>query len=161
MSKTLTSTEDVLFDIERIFEGTDHSMMEFDVNKLIDSAYLHNDDGTFTRVDADEYRAALTSSVWDSVNVHVTMGEEATGVYVVSVEGVTDDGSDFVVFGATAGNPETYVNEFDSEFVEWLGVKCSEHGYIVSDVGETGVGEYEAVVTMDSGPRVDMFNLSN
>lgn len=159
MSEILKDSEAVWFDIQGFFEGGEYSDFEFDVEKIFDEGYTHHDDGTYERIDLNDYRNVVKAAVWDEVELTASVEEEdgTDGeVFQVELWGMAPNGAmDFVLFGAMRGNPETYTPERDGDFVNWLTGKADFYGYDVTGAEESAEGEWDVTVKMGHEPNVN------
>ena len=158
MGEILKDSEAVWFDIQGFFEGGEYDDFEFDVEKIFDEGYTHHDDGTYERIDLNDYRNVVKAAVWDEVELTASVEEEdgTDGeVFQVELWGMAPNGAaDFVLFGAMRGNPETYMPERDGDFVNWLTGKADFYGYDVTGAEESDEGEWDVTVKMGHEPNV-------
>lgn len=158
MSLILKDSEAVWLDIQYFFEGGEYSDFEFDVEKIFDEGYTHHDDGTYERIDLNDYRNVVKSAVWDEVELTASVEEEDGSdgeVFQVELWGMAPNGAmDFVLFGAMRGNPETYMPERDGDFVNWLTGKADFYGYDVTGAEESAEDEWVVTVKMGHEPNV-------
>lgn len=160
MSEILKDSEAVWFDIQGFFEGSEYDDFEFDVEKIFDEGYTHHDDGTYERIDLNDYRNVVKAAVWDEVELTASVEEEEDGldgeVFQVSVGGLTPNGAeDFDLFGGLWGDPETYTPERDGDFVKWLESAVDYHGYSLLHAEESGEGEWDVTVKLGHEPNVN------
>lgn len=159
MSEILKDSEAVWFDIDGFFEGSEYSDFEFDVEKIFDEGYTHHDDGTYERIDLNDYRNVVKVAVWDEVELTASVEEEdgSNGeVFQVELWGMAPNGAmDFVLFGAMRGNLETYMPERDGDFVKWLESTVDYHGYSLLHAEESSEGEWDVTVKMGHEPNVN------
>lgn len=159
MSEILKDSEAVWFDMDGFFEGSEYSDFEFDVEKIFDEGYTHHDNGTYERIDLNDYRNVVKAAVWNEVELTASVEEEdgSNGeVFQVELWGLAPNGAmDFVLFGAMRGNPETYMPERDGDFVKWLESTVDYYGYSLLHAEESSEGEWDVTVKMGHEPNVN------
>lgn len=162
MANILESSESVIFDIQSIFDGTDYSDEEVDIELVMDNGYIDNGDGTYQRREESELRAAIQSAVWDEIDLTASWDDLGDGeAYSVDVWGIVGGGADFTLFGAMRGNPVTYTPESDGEPGDWLKREVAYHGYELIDMNDSDPDEWEVSIKMEGGIQVSQLRFDN